>query len=82
MIFYKENKLNQKFDVPENELKKRYAEWLDSKDPEWVKRYHSILMITFVSSEDGLNATPDDPSMYGELEQMFGNITDKYFKTI
>ena len=78
MIFYKENKLANKFDVPEGKLKKLYSEWLESKDPAWVNAYHAQLTVAFVTSQDGLNAVPDEVTMYDELEQMFKNITDKY----
>lgn len=63
-IFWKDNRKDQQYTLTLDELKVKYLEYLQKKDPEWVLYYGHRTVWSFVSADDGLRSVSE------QLEQL------------
>lgn len=65
--FWKDNRKDQEFALTLDEVKDRYLDYLNKKDPAWVTYYGHQTVWAFVSSNDGLRSVAEHSTMQ-ELE--------------
>lgn len=60
MIFYKENKLNQKYELTDSQFLKQFKEWCKKQFPgmTYYRGIHKSVMM-FIGSKDGLNSVSE-----------------------
>ncbi len=83
--FWKENSLNQKYQLPLKEIVKKFLEWMKSKEKSWLEHYAFSGIQTIVvfvgDKETGLNSVAEQET-YEELYEALEESKDKYLKTI
>lgn len=79
--FYKENKTAGKFEMPLDEIKGVFVEWMGGKDRDWLEYYSPQLVSFFVTNRDGLNSTADMDEL-NLLTNALKFEKHRYFKSI
>ena len=57
--FWKENRLDQEFELNLEELKAKYKEYLATKEKSWIEYYGHQTVNAFVTDKEGLNSTAE-----------------------
>lgn len=57
--FWKENKLNQEYELTSEELKIKFNEWLKTKDKDWLEYYCNRIVIFFIADKNGLDSVTE-----------------------
>lgn len=57
--FWKDNRKDQEYQLTQWELKAKYLEYLNKKDPDWILYYGHQTVWAFVSSDDGLRSVSE-----------------------
>ena len=77
--FWKENKLDQEFELTLEEFKTKFFEWMKTKEKSWLSYYCMVLVSTFISDKDGLNSISEE---LDELTESLRNEKWKYLTSI
>ena len=59
MNFWLENKIDKLYQLSIDEIKKKYIEFLKTKDISWIEYYGHNTVFAFVSEESGLNSVTE-----------------------
>ena len=57
--FWKENKIDQEYELSPDAFCKLFIEWMKTKDKEWLEHYCFQLPTIFIGEPDGLNSVGD-----------------------
>lgn len=68
--FYKENKISGKYELPLDEIKTKFVEWMKTKEKDWLEYYISNLENEFVCSPDGLNSVLEKGKSYSLSDEL------------
>ena len=73
--FWKDNKLNQEFNLTKDQLISRFRKWLPNKEYDWLHYYGSYQIIpTFIAEKEGLSSVFEQSDLHiiiDELEPEF-----------
>jgi len=64
--FWKENRIDQEFDLSIEQVREKYKTWLSTKERDWIEACSDDTVNCFVGDEDGLNSVPNG-NTYDEL---------------
>ena len=65
--FWKENKLNQEYELTLKEFTTKFLEWMKTKEKAWLSYYCMSLVNFFISDKTGLNSIGEDHSELAEF---------------
>ncbi len=58
--FFKENRNDQEYTMPLDDIKQKFKEYLATKDLDWVEYYNTHSIVTnWVGASEGLNSVMD-----------------------
>ena len=61
--FWKENKIDQEFELSIDDLKIKFENYLSSLPNEKLETGYFLNLINFIGTPEGLNSVPDDKEM-------------------
>ncbi|MDB0600287.1 hypothetical protein PL373_13360 [Tenacibaculum maritimum] len=77
--FWKENKLNQEFELSLDEIKNKYREYLKTKEKSWIEYYGHQTVNAFVGDKDGLNSVAESED-YSLLQDELSEVRNEFYK--
>ena len=77
--FWKENQLDQEFELSLGEIKKKYRKYLKTKEKPWVVRYKRQTVNAFIADKNGLNSVAE-PEDYSLLQNELSDVRNEFYK--
>lgn len=78
-VLFKGNKIDQRYEISEEELVEKFQEWLEGQERDWLDYYASGVIRFFISLSIGLNSTPDD-GQWPSITEVLDPIRKEYYK--
>lgn len=81
-VFFKDNRMDGKFSLSEQQIKEKYIDWLKAKEISWIEYYGHKTVWSFISEKEGLSSVVDDPADYVDLEDLLMDVRHGYLKSL
>jgi hypothetical protein len=78
--FWKENKMDQHFQLDQMELTMKFCDWLTTRSREWLDHYDSTTVIDcFITDKPGLNSVYESTQLE-EIVKLLKPVKVRYLK--
>lgn len=79
--FWRENSLDQEFQLTPEELKEKFLSWMGQQDESYLDHYAFKLPLIFITNKDGLNSVYEDNELLG-IERVLNDSKWEYLNSI
>lgn len=69
--FWKENRVDQEYQLTVTELKDKYLAYLQTKEESWITYYGHQTVLSFVAADDGLKSVSEN---LNELQELLSGV--------